>query len=1307
MSNDSFKVKKALTLTPQDLTLLVSPEAGDIACDVNDSNKIKRYDSLASSWKEVGSGGGVGGVDILFAQSFEEVSLASFTQTGLVLDGTSPLHGVVSALLVHQAGVPQSFKQVIAVDRKFRGLNQVLELNIKSNATAGNVTISVFDETNAATILASTQLNLSTDTSGRKDSVAFTIPLTCASLSYTITALQEAGSPETRIDDIVCQINTAALLETSVTVPVLTAWQSYIPTFQGLGSPSAIEMQWRQNGQNAEIRGKFTSGVSTAVEARIGLPAGLSSAGTGVIPSIQQVGKAIRGNASSSSIKQFAVTIQPSVTYLTLGRDDTTSASNPFTPSNGDALILNGEACSFFASVPCAGLSATVDKVIPLTQSGLIQEADSVLYAAGNGGQILTALVINIPFNLVSSEGSALQWNGNSFTVLKSGVISIDGSSYINAAGTNRIYLYTNGTQTRQVSDSIVNDTVLPFNYSGKFNQGDEISFRYQVTVTLVNNPVFHYISITQQGSLKQVSVSSDQKIKIPTSELRFEGASTRGSTDTVVIKFDTLAKIRGDAFSVTSTSTNGTAITMLKAGRLSVSAGIYLTGSGSAFYLSKNLSNLTGSPTASEMLFSSYVANALTILNSTSWTGSVAVGDVLRLSANVTPTGAVGNQVDFSFQEQDISVSVTNTLPQFSESDSSVRVDTANGYGSTGTKIRRFSNVRDNLGVDVEYVDSAVNGASFTAKSAGIYYVSYSDGFTTACTFGLSKNAASLTTNIGSIATASILTLNSITSVNTFNSCSWEGYLEAGDIVRPHGDGIASFGTAQAFTMSKVGKPNVTGVDVTPFVNLAFDKGSIGEIKAFAGNVDGAAYLACDGSAVNRGSYSELFRAIGTTHGQGDGSTTFNLPDYRGRFLRGVDAGSGNDPDAATRTAMNTGGNTGNTVGSVQADENLLHGHLFRMGSGTGAGGYVGGLVTDNGVQKTSTDHTGAASATDGDQIAGSGGSESRPKNAYVNYGIRFKAANEAILTVPETFSTDTAALSYAGSAEYTLATLTNAPVGKYITFTYAASTNTRVQTTVRPTQTDSHMNANGIQIFTRAFNAASTAGNPAAIAIQIGKGLKGQSLGLYKSAGKVTAGSTQSEPIGDAGGVVAYRGLALQTYDEATGIMYLDSANTGSSSTTSFNYLFTDLTTQTNGYLVINASKNPALVGISLPRVYSESGNNAGQVVTANVTDIPFIGISDTNGAWNGSQYVVPETGVYTVSGSIYLTTSASRGMYLYIGGASSYSIGRGELTVGPYAITRRFNKGDILSIRTNVTSTLLANGTIHYINITKVSN
>lgn len=150
------------------------------------------------------------------------------------------------------------------------------------------------------------------------------------------------------------------------------------------------------------------------------------------------------------------------------------------------------------------------------------------------------------------------------------------------------------------------------------------------------------------------------------------------------------------------------------------------------------------------------------------------------------------------------------------------------------------------------------------------------------------------------------------------------------------------------------------------------------GTIISYAGRNIPNGWLLCDGSEINRLTYNVLYTQIDTVWGKGNGSTTFNLPDLRGRFLRGTNGLTNNDLDTATRYALNPGGNIGNKIGSYQNDELKSHQHQLPIGS-TGGGGPLTYYLYSSGGSNPYY--------TPGYDIQGK---ETRPKNAYVYFIIK-----------------------------------------------------------------------------------------------------------------------------------------------------------------------------------------------------------------------------------------------------------------------------------------------------------------------------
>ena len=159
------------------------------------------------------------------------------------------------------------------------------------------------------------------------------------------------------------------------------------------------------------------------------------------------------------------------------------------------------------------------------------------------------------------------------------------------------------------------------------------------------------------------------------------------------------------------------------------------------------------------------------------------------------------------------------------------------------------------------------------------------------------------------------------------------------------------------------------------------------------------AGWLMCDGNPVSRTTYAGLFDAIGTAWGEGDGQTTFNLPDLRGQFVRGVDDGTRRDPGAAARVASGPGGNQGDAVGSLEGFATALPASGKLATSTDGAHRHdVPHLPTSSSWYAIAGSHYGewnpgsVESSTAGrhNHVSQSGGDrESRPVNVYADFMI------------------------------------------------------------------------------------------------------------------------------------------------------------------------------------------------------------------------------------------------------------------------------------------------------------------------------
>lgn len=169
------------------------------------------------------------------------------------------------------------------------------------------------------------------------------------------------------------------------------------------------------------------------------------------------------------------------------------------------------------------------------------------------------------------------------------------------------------------------------------------------------------------------------------------------------------------------------------------------------------------------------------------------------------------------------------------------------------------------------------------------------------------------------------------------------------------------------AFTGVPTAPTAAAGTATTQIATTAFVANTvgIGQVAFFARSTEPSGWLKANGAAVSRTTYASLFSAIGTTWGVGDGSTTFNVPDLRGEFVRCWDDGKGTD--------------SGRAFASFQDSENKSHSHTVPTNnlSGGTTFGTLSSFDTAVDIADVSTSTVGAV--------------ESRPRNFSLLACIKF----------------------------------------------------------------------------------------------------------------------------------------------------------------------------------------------------------------------------------------------------------------------------------------------------------------------------
>lgn len=185
---------------------------------------------------------------------------------------------------------------------------------------------------------------------------------------------------------------------------------------------------------------------------------------------------------------------------------------------------------------------------------------------------------------------------------------------------------------------------------------------------------------------------------------------------------------------------------------------------------------------------------------------------------------------------------------------------------------------------------------------------------------------------------------------------------------------GKINYLTEEQYTKAKAeGRINPDEIYMTPDDVDTSDRDTspIGAIQSYAGLTEPKYWLFCDGREVSRLEYKGLFDVIGTTYGEGNGSTTFNLPNLRGRIPVGV--------DSAQEEFIEVGKSGGSKFMQAHSHASTAQGHNAK----------IPGWVYDSGGDRFALTSGGYRIEDPG--VAGTGDSENLQPYLVLNYIIKY----------------------------------------------------------------------------------------------------------------------------------------------------------------------------------------------------------------------------------------------------------------------------------------------------------------------------
>lgn len=467
MAKKFLKINSGVGLTPQ-TSAPSDPVNGDMYYD-NTLNAFRKYENGA--WSTFGAGGSGGsGKNYISNGNFENNSTTGWSlgTTGTLTNGIptgSPTFGsgasgnlsistissgqlagsyslsYASSAATTQGNMLASDALTIDAEDRARVLTWKYYYKAQSNPSNANWSgtssnsfgVAVYDETNSTWLGTAGQFSMTQSSGVGYSTGTFQTGATTASIRFVIYNVNAtSGAITLYFDDFSVGPQTAPM------GPAMSDWTAVVPTFQGFGTVSSVNIQTRRVGDSLEISGGFVAGTVTGTEARMSLVyngATVTSADSSKIPANQVVGAWAYGGNFGANIVPTMIQ-QASVTYINFGRGSTTSSG--LSLANGNDVSANNAAVVIYAKVPIAGWSSNV-------QMSNDTDTRVVAMSASLQGSGVVPNNTNIPF--VSTVDTHSAYSNGVYTVPVSGKYKIyfKGETFGAAAYTSFYQIKKNG----------------------------------------------------------------------------------------------------------------------------------------------------------------------------------------------------------------------------------------------------------------------------------------------------------------------------------------------------------------------------------------------------------------------------------------------------------------------------------------------------------------------------------------------------------------------------------------------------------------------------------------------------------------------------------------------------------------------------------------------------------------------------------------------------------------------------------------------------------------------------------------------